>query len=153
MLNNVRIPCHNKIKGVTINAEIAPANIVTTSVIKIKQMHQVINCIPISIFQGSITRPNPTSPRHIRMKERTNLNSLTTKKQINKDNKIINRYVITVFFRKGGLKILYLQIYSFLSNWLSKSFGVTVKESPKLSIIPIATLDEISNPSLLGFIR
>jgi hypothetical protein len=37
------MPCHNKIKGVTINADTIPANIVTTIVINNKQIHTVIS--------------------------------------------------------------------------------------------------------------
>lgn len=88
------IPVHNRINGVTINADIALANIVTTIVINTRMMHAAIILVPISIFQGSIIRPTPMSPKLINKKARTNLNNLTTKKQMNKDARIISKYVI-----------------------------------------------------------
>jgi len=98
LLNNVLIPCHNKSRGATTKPDIAPANIVTTRVISIRKTQIVVNCIPTSIFQGIMRRPTPTRPSRIKQKDRTNLNSLTTRKQMNKDARIISRYDIMNFF-------------------------------------------------------
>jgi hypothetical protein len=92
------MPCHKKIRGVTTKADIAPANIVTTRVINTRRTQAVINLTPISMFQGSMTTPIPIRPNRINKKASTNLNSLTTRKQINKDARIISRYVITNVF-------------------------------------------------------
>jgi len=92
------MPCHNKIRGATIRPDIALANKVTTKVIRRSIKHIVAICIPTSIFQGIMIRPIPSKPSKIKQKARTNLNSLTTRKQINKDTRIISRYVITNVF-------------------------------------------------------
>jgi hypothetical protein len=95
------IPCHNKINGVTTKAEIMPVNIKTTRVINNEATDIVIKRIPRSIFHGRITNPSPTKPKRIRENPRTNLKSLTTRKQISKDARIIIRYVITIQFFRG----------------------------------------------------
>lgn len=94
LLNSVLIPCHNKSKGATTKADNALANKVTTPVIRSNIKHTVAICIPTSIFQGMMRIPIASRARRIKQKDRTNLNSLTTRKQINKEERIINRYVI-----------------------------------------------------------
>jgi len=98
------MPCHNRIRGATIRPDIALANMVTTNVIRSNIKHIVAICIPTSMFHGTIRRPSPNKPSKIKQKANTNLNSLTTRKQINKDARIIARYVITnvFYFRIGA---------------------------------------------------
>ena len=98
LINILLIPFHIKIKGLTTKAEIRLVNAVTTKVTISKEKHTVTICIPNSIFKGTKIRPSPNNPSRIKQKPRTNLNSLTTRKQTNRDKRIISRYVITNVF-------------------------------------------------------
>jgi hypothetical protein len=106
LINILLILIHRKIKGLTIKTDTTPANIVTKIVTSSKEKQIVAICIPNSIFQGMMIRPIANSENRIRQKLRTNLNSLTTRKQMNKDKRITIRYaIINVLFPHRGLKM------------------------------------------------
>ena len=98
MLNRVLIPCHNKIKGVTIKADIIPENIRAITNTDTRQAKNMTMNIPTLGDQGIMTAPRNINPNRIKAIARVYLKNLTTIKQISKEQSIINKYVIINVF-------------------------------------------------------